>query len=49
MLWRSVYVNEHGELVADGVRVPYLGETTARIGSTTPAGDAGKPATGSSG
>lgn len=34
MLWRSVYVNERGELVADGVRVPYLGETTARIGSS---------------
>lgn len=36
LLWRSVYHTADGRLVADGVHVPYLGETTTRIGSSIP-------------
>jgi hypothetical protein len=36
MLWRSVYLTDSGELVADGVRVPYVGEATVRVGSSIP-------------
>ena len=35
LLWRSVYHTTDGRLVVDGVHVPYLGETTTRIGSST--------------
>jgi inner membrane protein len=36
VLWRSVYLTDKGELVADGVRVPYVGQATVRVGSSIP-------------